>query len=209
MEAVLEPVVEVERLLIFENKEEISKTIEDARIRANFLNEIISSGLTSSQIKEVATSEKSIEDFLFQQHLKLNKTMAQEFAAGKKQRHLVEAYLLPTALENKQRLLQQWLNFPISRRRTDKYQFLRFNDGRFELDSDALERDGLLNRLKFYVTGEQLNEFRDIEKLCECFEKYKMPNNQIRESSFLWNRIEPVGMHQYKPRATWFMRDRN
>lgn len=121
---------------------------------------------------------------------------------------MTEAYLLPDNLESQQRLLLQWLNYPKSQRAVNKYDYLKFNE-RFELDNQALEKEFVRQRLKFFIEGEQVNEYRDIEELCKFFEKYNMPNNQIREASFLWNRIEPVGMHQYKPRATWFMRERN
>lgn len=203
-----QPPVEVEKLLIYTNEIEISKITQDARIRANVLNEVISAGVSANQIKDVTSSEKTIENYIFDRHLKQNKRMAMEYSSGKRQRSLIEDYILPTNLEDTQRKLLNWLSLP-THRGADKYLHLQFNEGKFELDSQSLEKEFVKQRLKFYIAGEQVNEFRDIEELCKCFEKYQMPNNQIRESSFLWNRIEPLGMHQYKPRATWFMRERN
>lgn len=208
METLIEqPPVEVEKLLIYSNELEISKINEDARIRANFLNEIISSGVTSSQIKEVTTSEKSIEDFLFQQHLKLNKTMAQEFAAGKRQRHLIEAYLLPEALENQQRLLHNWLRFPLSHRHADKYQFLKFSEGRFEIDAEVLEREFVMRKLKFFIQGDEVLEYRKLESIVEYLEERRCPNNQVALISFLSARFESVGQFKYKIRWTYFDKD--
>lgn len=208
MEATLEqPILEVEKLLIFENIEEINKIVESARILTRLLNDLLACGLSPKQIKDIAISEKAIENFIFQEQLKVNKALAVQYAAGKK--NLIGEYALPDNLEHMQRQLLQWFNYPGSHRGSDKYQYLKFAEGRFELDNQSLEKEFVMRRLKFYIAGEQLHEFSDITELCKCFEKYKMPNNQIRESSFLWNRIEPIGMHQYKPRATWFMRERN
>lgn len=206
METLIEqPVVDVEKILIYENKEEISKIIQDARIRCSVLNEVISAGVPVNQIKDL-NSEKAIENFVFQEHLKLNKYMAQQYSAGMRQTALVENFNLPDNLENMQRKLLQWLNFPIHRG-GDKYRHLQFIEGKFELDSGALEIEFGLRKLKFYILGDDIAEYKKLESMLGYFQDHNCPNNQIGGSSFFNDRFESVGQFKYKVRWTYFRRD--
>lgn len=207
METLIEqPPVVAERLLIFTKQEEIDKIVEDAKIRERLLNDMLACGLSHIQIKDVAVSEKAIEQYIFSEQLKVNKALAVQFAAGK--RNLIGEYALPENLENIQRLLLQFLHYPKSQRAVNKYDYLKFN-GRYELDSEALEREFILRRLKFFIEGADVVEYRRLESMLEYFQDHRCPNNQVALISFLSDRFESVGQFKYKVRWTYFNRDRN
>lgn len=203
MEIAIEPITE-ERLLIYSNDAEMKRTFSEAQTRANLLNELYDSGITADQIKSVCTSLSAIDDFIFHEQLKINKEMRKQFEAGKK--NLKGEYALSLTLEAIKFGLLAWFNYPTARG-GNKFENLIFIDN-WNVDSEALENLFIRNRLKIYVEGLQLHEYREIEKLCNILHFIKMPSNQVRDSSVLWNRVEPIGSDQYKPRWQWFIRER-
>lgn len=193
---------ETEKLLIFENFQEIEKIRQEIQSRASLLNNIFAHGVTIDQVKQTTASKASIDDFLFREQLKVNKELRKQYDAGKK--NLLDEYELPKNLQDLKYALLAWHSYqPPNGRHSDKFQFLTFNR-QWQVNEQALENYFTQSQMKVYVEGGKLAEFREIEMICAYFEKNRMPSNQIHESSFLWSRIEPVGREKFKPRWQWF-----
>lgn len=197
-------ITEAEKLLIYSNEPEIKRISSEAQTRANLLNELNDSGITNDQIKSICTSLIEIDDFIFREQLKVNKELKKQFDAGKK--NLKDEYALPLTLGAIKFGLLSWFNYPPTTR-GGKFENLIYTD-RWKIDNEALEKFYIRYRLKIYVEGLQVDEYRELEKLCSILHFIKMPSNQVKDSSVLWNRVEPVGSEQYKPRWQWFIRER-
>lgn len=150
METIIEqPKTEVKLLVHFETQK-VKSIIEETEIRRRLLNAMIDAGISPNEISKVV-SQEHINDVLFQKSLQLSKTMAREFAAGKKQRYLMESYTLDISLEHLQSVMQQFVNYPLPHRGFNKFQHLKLIDGRYELDQASLEREFIMNKYKIYV----------------------------------------------------------
>lgn len=194
----LEPITS-ERLLIYENYSEISRVKSEVEMRASMLNAINKHGLSPEEIKNISSSKGSIELFIENRLQAENPEYARMIAAGIQG---VTAKLSDRLQELKDALLRLE-SFKAGR--GGKFDFLTFTYDKWIEDSEALENLFIRNRLKVYISDEKLTDYKEIESLCRYFEKNDMPSNQIRESSFLWARIEPVASNQYRPRWTWFL----
>lgn len=160
METLLKPQTEeteAEKLLIYSNELEIKRILSEAQTRANLLNELNDSGVTNDQIKSICTSLIAINDFIFREQLKVNKELKKQFDAGKK--NLKGEYALPLTLEAIKFGLLAWFNYPTTTRGGSKFENLIFIN-RWKTDTEALENLFIRNRLKIYIEGEKLNDYR-------------------------------------------------
>lgn len=170
-------------LLIDENAQEIQKIRNEAETRAQLLNEILRHGIVKkSEVKQIILSEKTIKDFLFNEHLKVNKFMRQQHEAGK--RIAFDEYRLPDNLEHLMDSLLGWLTYPIGRG-TDKFQFLIYTD-QWAVNEPELESFFLKTKYKMFITGQDVDELKKLQEIrAYMLEKNATPN-QIFSCSF-WN----------------------
>lgn len=197
-----EPAVET-RLLIYENLSEIQRITQEAQNRVSILNQILLHGLTNSQLKEITKSSAGIDDYIFKEQLKVNLELRKQFEAGKK--NIRDEYELPQNLQALKYSLMAWFNYPKQGRAGDKFQNLVYTSA-WVVDEQSLENLFVRTKYKFYIEGVDVSEYKEIEGLCKYFEVHRMPNNQLSTSSFLWDRIEPIGQYKFKPRWTYFGR---
>lgn len=191
------------RLLIYQSESEVNRITQEAQTRVDLLNRILSFGIISNEdIPKVTSSAAASDDFVFREQLKVNSELKKQFDAGKK--NLKDEYTLPGNLSDLKYSLLAWFNYPTTTRGGNKFENLVYTD-RWKIDNEALEKFYIRYRLKIYIEGEKLNEYRVLEKLCSILQFIKMPSNQVKDSSVLWARIEPVASNQYRPRWTWFL----
>ncbi len=201
MEALIE-IETAERILIHENIQEIERITSDIEMRCSMLNSISKHGLSEEEIKNVSSSKGSIERFIENRLQAENpeyKRMVQAGISG------ITAKLSNELQGLKDALLRLEAFNP--GRGGNKFENLTFTD-KWVVDEIELEGLFIRNRVKIYIEGEKINEFRELEKLCSILHFIKMPSNQVKDSSVLWARIEPMGSDQYKPRWQWFARER-
>lgn len=188
-----------ERLLIYQNDTEIKRITQEAQTRASTLNRIAAQNFSLSQIERVANSLYSVGQYILEQQLKENDQLKNLHEAGIK----VTAEL-PEHLQRLKEDLTSWHNYkgPVQNK---KLVFLKVNESGASVDEEALEKHFVQRQLKVFVEGEQLEEFKKLESICEYFENNGMESGQVRACGFLWSRIEPAGANKYKPRWQWFM----
>lgn len=191
-----------EKLLIFEHDTEIAKNRGEIEARLNLLNRILAHGLTSDQIKEITASSVSIDDFIFREQLKINVELRKQFKAGKK--NLQNEYALPKDLESLKYSLLAWHSYPAPGGRLgDKFKFLVFIDS-WQIDEHALENYLIRSGYKYYIQGEDIQEYNELLSICDYLEKHRCPNHQIAQSSFFYNRLEIVSTYKFIPRWQYF-----
>lgn len=181
----LETTVEETAKLLLDSKDpEIKKIKDEAEMRAGLLNAILNQGIVkNSELKQIASSEKTIRDFLFKEHLKVNKFMRQQHEAGK--RIAFDEYRLPDNLEHLMDSLLSWLNYPMQGRGGDKFQFLIYTD-RWAVNEPELESFFMKMQLKVFITGQDVAEIKTLQEIrAYMLEKNATPN-QIFSCSF-WN----------------------
>lgn len=189
---------EGEKLLIYSNEQEISRTTQEAQSRADILNKLSSYGLSDDEIRTLTSSTGAIEREIFNRQLSQNKELKKLYDSGIE----VEAKL-PKNLEEMKYALMAWHSYPMSYRNGSKFENLIYISA-WGIDADALERYFIRQQYKFFIRGEQVVEYKEILQMCEYFEKHKAESGQIKSSSFLWDRIESYGQHKYRPRWTYF-----
>lgn len=198
---------ETEKLLIFENLQEIQKIRQEVESRLSLLNNISRHGLTADQIKTVTTSKATIDDFIFQEQLKINDELRKQFEAGKK--NLKDEYELPKNLQDLKYALLAWHSYsPPDGRYGDKFKDLILTDS-WSVNQSRLENYFVAKNWKFYLqTNEEISEYNFLKSWCFYFEKMKAPNNQIAGNSFFRDRIICVSAHKFEPNYRYFMNKR-
>lgn len=189
-----------EKLLIHENTAEIARIRGEIESRAALLNEILNHGVGKDELPKITASKSTIDEFIFQAQLKINKVLLEQYKAGKK--NLKEEYELPQNLQTLSDLLQGWHSYP-GGRHFDKYQHLVFTDS-WKVDTAELESFFIKSNLKVFVESELLAEWKDVQRLCEISMRYEMPVVEIKNSAFLNKRIEPYGRNLFRPRWTYW-----
>lgn len=189
-----------ERLLIFQNENEITRITSEAQSRADILNNLNNAGVTNEEIKTVCTSTNSIDSFIHKRVLSGNRELKKLEAAGIK----VE-YTIPENIQRVKYLLLAWFNFPGSRH-SNKFENLIYTS-KWEIDSEALENLFIRHQYKIFVEGEKLKEYKQLEFICQYLQEQRAPSNQIHENSFFHNRIQILGTHSFKPKWQYFRTD--
>lgn len=187
-----------EKILIYQNDAEINRVTQEVQTRLGILNRIFEHKTKSHQIAGITISPFAIGQHVFELQLKENEQLKTLHDAGIK----AEA-TLPEHLQRLKDALTAWHNYK-GHPSQNKFAFLKVDEATAAIDTEQLERYYIQRQLKIFLEGEKLAEFRKIEMICAYFEKNRMPSNQIHQSSFLWERIEPVGNGKYRPRWQQF-----
>lgn len=202
----LETTIE-ERILIHENTNETGRTRADAEMRAKMLRKIQSYKQMANVDLNSLNSPPAISEFIFQEHLKVNRVLMQQHKSGLK--NAQSLYELPSDLEQLKFDLLAWANLKPSSRGGRKYEFLMKEDEQWKIDDAALEKEFISRKLKFYIQGDDITEYKTLELIREYAEAKRCPNSQVALISFLNDRFESVGQFKFKIRWTYFDRDRH
>lgn len=147
----------IERVLLYQNDSEVNKLRAEAQSKCTLLNSIIAQGLSNDEIKEFTSSTTSVDTYIQRRQLNENKELRKLRDAG----ITVEAQL-PTELANLKYQLHAWHSFPTATRGGNKYQHLKCENGKWEIDEAGLESEFVRRSIKLYVEGEELTELRKL-----------------------------------------------
>ena len=178
--------IETERLLIYLNEQEINRITQEAEGRARILNKILSFGLVTNDTLTQINSAQQIDSLIFQEQLKVNKPMAVQHKAGKK--NLLDEYALPENLQALKDALTAWITYPIAIRGGNKYTYLIFSD-HWSVDAEKLEREFVMRSLKIYVQDADLEELKTLQMIQKYLIESKAEPGQVFPSSFLDQRF--------------------
>jgi hypothetical protein len=205
--ATLEPQT-AERLLIYENSPEQQRILNEIENRRSILNRLANVGLSKEEITSVASSLDSIDKYIFKKQLEENNALKKLIDRGIKG---LSADLSPQ-LNQLSFDLKAWHNYRMPNKHEDKFSNLICIDSvdmdsdsdRWQVDEEAIENLFIKTGHKFYIEGEQIREYRELEKIIEYLENHRCPNNQVVASTFLNSRIEPIGQFKFMVRWQYF-----
>ena len=175
-----EPQTEVKHL-IHQDDQQTARTIEEATNRKQLLNGMLDAGIPTSEIDNMS-SQFYIDQYLFDRHLELNKSLAQEYAAGKRADHLVKVYILPPTLEHLKGAMEAWANYPFHGQ--EKFRHLKLKDGRYQLNQETIEKEFEIKKLKLFVGQNRADEIKFLDSLVDYLVEQDMPLHQLPESTF-------------------------
>lgn len=200
----LEPITEQsEKLLIFENHQEINRVRQEIESRRTLLNQIAKHGLSPDIIEQVTQSKNAIDDHIFKEQIKVNRELKKQYTAGGK--NLQDAYELPENLKSLKYALLAWHSYQSPQgRHGDKFLFLTFDD-QWRINETALENYLIGFKYKVYLhTEDEISEYNYLKDLCLYLEKKRASNNQIFSNSFFNDRIQCVGPSKFIPKWQYF-----
>lgn len=214
METIIEDaVIETERLLIYQNEPEISRITNEAESRARLLNNILGSGLVTNESLKQINSPQQIDDFIFQEQLKVNKPLFTQHKAGKK--NLIGEYALPENLQVLKDALIAWITYPFSNRPGNKFNLIIFTD-HWALETLSIEREFIMRNFKIYVDGDQITELKTLLAFGE-YLATECVSGQLFASKFLSDRYTCDSLQacnslpkaKYMVKYSYFRQDRS
>lgn len=176
------------KVLLHVDDQQVMRLTEEIKIRQRLLNELIDAGIRSDEIPNVI-SQEFVDDTLFQRHLQLNRSLASEYSAGKRQKHLVEAYVLPRELELLETTMKNWLNYPVPHRGFDKFRHLHLIDGAYQLNQETIEQELTVNKFKIYGDDRIVAEVKKLESHIDYLIEKDANSHQILGCGFWGARL--------------------
>jgi hypothetical protein len=209
----IEPQTETKQLIHAEDQQ-IQTIRGEAEMRAQLLNEILRHGIVkNSELKQVAMSEQSIKNFIFNEQLKTNKTMALQYQAGKRMQ--LGEYALPSNLEHLMDDLMSWLTYPMQRRGTDKFQFLFYTD-RWAVNEPELSSFFVKSKYEIFINSDVIKEVSRLQDFCDYLEKEGAEPHQLLSIAFFNHRLtcddrlacNKLPKRKFMVKLSWLLREK-
>lgn len=202
----------VEGALIFEDTESISRIKKQHEVKLNVLNKVYSIHVFSdlSDLRRVLESETSIENFVFELHMKQNSNVKKLSAQGAVRRGVLGMFPLPENLESLQESLRRLRLDLLKFRGGDYFENLELVDGQWTIHEKSFERHLIKNGMLMIASGaDELERLRQSMDLIAMIEKSSgITREQLIRSSEggLIERILQNGKVQIIPARRWIFK---